>query len=150
MVLSTQKPLPDWMQDPAGLWLQPHLPLGFYSFWSSKVHLLFLNLALCFIFWFYWCIVDLHCVNFCCVAKWFSCIYTLLHILFHYSLGYYCSLCYILDDFVVVYIFSLKRNSGDPGVLKAVPSLTTAEHYHCCKVNLSSRKLDHMKQDQRC
>lgn len=65
---------------------------------------------------------------------------------------YYCSLCYIPDDFEVVYIllFSLKRNSDDPGVLKAVPSLTTAEHCHCCKVYLSSRKLDHTKQDQRC
>ena len=31
LVLSTQKPLPDWMQDPAGLWLQPHLPLIFFK-----------------------------------------------------------------------------------------------------------------------
>ena len=44
----------------------------------------------------YCCIINLQCcVNFCCIAKWFSyihthkcvCVYTLFHILFHYGLS---------------------------------------------------------------
>ena len=48
--------------------------------------------------------VDLQCcVNFCCIAKWFSCtsicvyVYILFHMLFHYDLPWdieYGSLCY--------------------------------------------------------
>ena len=34
------------------------------------------------------CLVDLQCcVNFCCPAKWFTCIYIFFHILFHYRLS---------------------------------------------------------------
>ena len=47
----------------------------------------------------YWGIVDLqHCVNFCCIAKWFSYtdIYTFFYVLFYYDLSQdikYRSLC---------------------------------------------------------
>ena len=52
---------------------------------------------------FYWSTVDLQCcVNFCCIAKWFS--YTYMYVLFHIFLHYglsqdieYSSLCYTVE-----------------------------------------------------
>ena len=76
---------------------------------------------------FYWSIADLQCcVSFWCTAKWFSCIYMyiyiLFHILFHYGLSQdieYSSLCYTVGHcflsilymylFKLVFLFSLEK-----------------------------------------
>ena len=60
---------------------------------------------------FYWGIVDLpHCVNFCCISKWFSYIfiYALFQIHFHYDSSQdidYGSLCYIVGPCLSILFF---------------------------------------------
>ena len=61
---------------------------------------------------FYWSIVDLQCVNFCCTAKWFSytCIYILFHILFHDGVSQdteYSALCNSRFSLVIYFIHSI-------------------------------------------
>ena len=56
------------------------LPVSSVLLWYSKeLHIIFFN---------YWSIVDLPCcVNFCCTALSYTCIFILCFILFHYSLS---------------------------------------------------------------
>ena len=71
---------PDFLSYPA-----PNSPYVFSqvpSLHPSSIDANFLKI------WFYWSLVDWQCcVNFCCTAKWFSYIYILSHILFHYGLS---------------------------------------------------------------
>ena len=88
--VGSQRVRPDWAtEQPATSIVIQILRRGFF----------FCGLFVCFFTLFYWRIVDLQCVNFCCMAKWFNDTYShsLFHILFYYSLFLdieYSSLCY--------------------------------------------------------
>ena len=75
--------------------LEGQLPPARRSWWGSQVERgwktkweLLVSLVILFFFFnlFYWSIPELqHCVNFHCIAKWFSYTHTYVYILFHIS-----------------------------------------------------------------
>ena len=81
----------------------------------------------CYCFGFFWHIVDLQCVNFCCTAKWFCLyIYILFYTLFHCGLSQnidtqFAVLCYLSLPWLLSAIVSwlassicLDKAVGDP------------------------------------
>ena len=78
---------------------------------------------------FYWRIVDLKCVNFCCTGKWLSYIhiYVLSHVLFHYGLSQdieYTISCAVQQD-LVVYPFYIKYPFASANLKFPIHSLPT-------------------------
>jgi len=78
---------------------------------------------------FYWRIVDLKCVNFCCTGKWLSYIhiYVLSHVLFHYGLSQdieYTISCAVQQD-LVVYPFYIKYLFASANLKFPIHSLPT-------------------------
>ena len=81
---------------------------------------------------FYWSIVDLQCVNFCCTAKWFSntYIHILLHIFFHclsqdiFPVLYSRTLLFILSIYISLSLLTPKSQSSLPPT--ASPLTTTS------------------------